>query len=124
MPDYRGAAPINFAIINGEEKTELLFINEKIDEGNILLQKNYNFPMKMGSRNDRLMEMGAKLVVKTLDGLQKFYHRTTNRKLQNLKITFKILKRTREFIGIKRNAENSQFHRGNVAFILACFLPL
>ena len=41
LPDYRGAAPINFAIINGEKKTgaTTFFINEKIDEGNILLQK-------------------------------------------------------------------------------------
>ncbi len=41
LPDYRGAAPINYAVINGEEKTgaTTFFINEKIDEGNILLQE-------------------------------------------------------------------------------------
>ena len=40
LPDYRGAAPINYAVINGETKTGVttFFINEKIDEGNILLQ--------------------------------------------------------------------------------------
>lgn len=73
LPDYRGAAPINFAIINGEEKTgaTTFFINEKIDEGNILLQEELPiFPDEnAGSLHDRLMEIGARLVVKTLDGL-------------------------------------------------------
>lgn len=73
LPDYRGAAPINFAIINGEKKTgaTTFFINEKIDEGNILLQEEMEvFPNEnAGSLHNRLMEMGAKLVVKTLDGL-------------------------------------------------------
>ena len=73
LPDYRGAAPINYAIINGEKKTgaTTFFINEKIDEGNILLQEEIPvFPNEIaGSLHDRLMEMGAKLIVKTLDGL-------------------------------------------------------
>lgn len=73
LPDYRGAAPINFAIINGEEETGVttFFINEKIDEGNILLQeKTPIYPNEnAGSLHDRLMEIGSKLVVKTLDKL-------------------------------------------------------
>ncbi|MCJ8152219.1 methionyl-tRNA formyltransferase [Chryseobacterium sp. SSA4.19] len=73
LPDYRGAAPINYAVINGEEKTgaTTFFINEKIDEGNILLQEELMIlpDENAGSLHDRLMEMGAKLVVKTLDGL-------------------------------------------------------
>lgn len=73
LPDYRGAAPINYAIINGEQKTgaTTFFINEKIDEGNILLQEEIEVLTNdnAGSLHDRLMEMGAKLVVKTLDGL-------------------------------------------------------
>lgn len=73
LPDYRGAAPINYAIINGEEKTgaTTFFINEKIDEGNILLQEELEIlpDENAGSLHDRLMEMGAQLVVKTLDGL-------------------------------------------------------
>lgn len=73
LPDYRGAAPINFAVINGEEKTgaTTFFINEKIDEGNILLQEELDIleNENAGSLHDRLMEMGSKLVVKTLDGL-------------------------------------------------------
>lgn len=73
LPDYRGAAPINYAVINGEEKTgaTTFFINEKIDEGNILLQEELAIlpDENAGSLHDRLMEMGSTLVVKTLDGL-------------------------------------------------------
>ena len=50
LPDYRGAAPINHAIINGETTTGVttFFIDEKIDTGNILLRKRYRFfPLKM-----------------------------------------------------------------------------
>ncbi|MDW9380102.1 methionyl-tRNA formyltransferase [Chryseobacterium sp. JV558] len=73
LPDYRGAAPINYAVINGEEKSgaTTFFINEKIDEGNILLQQEMEIlpDENAGSLHDRLMEMGSGLVVKTLDGL-------------------------------------------------------
>ena len=73
LPDYRGAAPINYAVINGEKKTgaTTFFINEKIDEGNILLQKEIEISSEenAGELHDRLMEIGAKLVVETLDGL-------------------------------------------------------
>lgn len=73
LPDYRGAAPINYAIINGEEKTgaTTFFITEKIDEGNILLQSEIEIHENenAGTLHDRLMEVGAQLVVETLDGL-------------------------------------------------------
>lgn len=73
LPDYRGAAPINFAIINGEDKTGVttFFINEKIDEGNILLQNEIEILPEdnAGTLHDKLMVLGAELVVKTLNGL-------------------------------------------------------
>lgn len=73
LPDYRGAAPINYAVINGELKTgaTTFFINEKIDEGNILLQEEIEIltDENAGELHDRLMVLGASLVVKTLDGL-------------------------------------------------------
>ena len=75
LPDYRGAAPINYAVINGETKSGVttFFINEKIDEGNILLQTETEISPEdnAGTLHDRLMEIGAKLVVETLDGLAK-----------------------------------------------------
>ena len=71
LPDYRGAAPINYAVINGETQTGVttFFINEKIDEGNILLQKSAEILPEdnAGTLHDRLMSIGAKLVVETLD---------------------------------------------------------
>ena len=73
LPDYRGAAPINYAIINGEKVSGVtsFFINEKIDEGHILLQEEVQVDQEgdAGVLHDQLMEVGASLVVKTLDGL-------------------------------------------------------
>lgn len=97
LPDYRGAAPINYAVINGETKTgaTTFFINEKIDEGNILLQDEIEiFPDEnAGQLHDRLMLMGAELVVKTLDGLA---HNSISEKeqpfVENPKNAYKIFK--------------------------------
>lgn len=73
LPDYRGAAPINYAIINGETLSGVttFFINEKIDEGNILLQAQTPILPEdnAGTLHDKLMKIGANLVVETLDGL-------------------------------------------------------
>jgi methionyl-tRNA formyltransferase len=70
LPDYRGAAPINRAIINGETTTGVttFFINDKIDTGNILLRDEVQiFPFEnAGDLHNRLMILGARLVIKTL----------------------------------------------------------
>jgi len=70
LPNYRGAAPINHAIINGETITGVttFFIDEKIDTGNILEREEVHiFPFEnAGDLHDRLMKHGAKLVIKTL----------------------------------------------------------
>ncbi|MDA3822821.1 MAG: methionyl-tRNA formyltransferase [Bacteroidales bacterium] len=70
LPQYRGAAPINWSIINGEEKTGVttFLINQEIDTGKILLQeqvviKNHD---TAGTLHDKLMNVGAKLIVKTV----------------------------------------------------------
>ncbi|MBC71624.1 MAG: methionyl-tRNA formyltransferase [Muricauda sp.] len=69
LPQYRGAAPINWAIINGETETGVstFFIDEKIDTGNIILQKTERIlpADSVGDLHDRLMELGANLVVET-----------------------------------------------------------
>jgi len=73
LPQYRGAAPINHVIINGETQTGVttFIIDEKIDTGNILLREKVEiFPFEnAGDLHDRLMRHGAKLVIKTLEGL-------------------------------------------------------
>ncbi len=70
LPNYRGAAPINHAIINGETVTGVttFFIDEKIDTGKILLQEEVHiFPFEnAGDLHDRLMKHGARLVIRTL----------------------------------------------------------
>jgi methionyl-tRNA formyltransferase len=71
LPNYRGAAPINWAIMNGESETGVttFFINQIIDTGSILAQEKITIPKNMtaGELHDELMRIGAKLTVETLD---------------------------------------------------------
>lgn len=75
LPNYRGAAPINWAIINGETKTGVttFFIDEKIDTGNIILQEEVAIGEDeiLRELHDKLMEVGSKLVVKTVQHIEK-----------------------------------------------------
>lgn len=70
LPDYRGAAPIHWAIINGETKTGVttFFIDEKIDTGAIILQDKIEIEATdtVGMLHDRLMNLGSNLVLKTV----------------------------------------------------------
>lgn len=74
LPQYRGAAPINWAIINGETKTGVttFFINEKIDTGSILLQEEVDISpsMDVGQLHDKLMILGSKLILRTIELLR------------------------------------------------------
>jgi len=71
LPDYRGAAPINWAIINGETKTgaTTFFIDDKIDTGEIILQEETTIGKNetAGELHDKLMHLGANLVLKTAE---------------------------------------------------------
>jgi methionyl-tRNA formyltransferase len=73
LPHYRGAAPINRAIINGETMTGVttFLIDDKIDTGKILLREGIQiFPFEnAGDLTDRLMKHGARLVIRTLAGI-------------------------------------------------------
>ena len=75
LPEYRGAAPINWAIINGETKTGVttFFIDDKIDTGEIILQSEVTIKEDevVGELHDTLMYLGAKLVAETLDLIAK-----------------------------------------------------
>ena len=70
LPNYRGAAPINWAIINGEIKTGVttFFIDEKIDTGAMILSEEIeiNSNENAGELHDRLMLLGSQTVIKTL----------------------------------------------------------
>lgn len=73
LPDYRGAAPINWAIINGEKGTGVttFFLQHEIDTGNIIFQEEEPiYPEdNVGSLYERLMERGSKLVLKTIEAI-------------------------------------------------------
>ncbi len=73
LPQYRGAAPINWAIINGEKETGVTTfrLQHAIDTGDTLLQEKIIIPptMTAGELHDTMMEVGATTLVKTLNGL-------------------------------------------------------
>lgn len=73
LPKFRGAAPINWAIINGEKTTGVttFLLDEQIDTGGILLQQSCAIGERedVGSLYGRLMDMGAHLTLKTVEGL-------------------------------------------------------
>ncbi len=74
LPKYRGAAPIQWAIINGEKETGLttFYIEEKVDTGKILFQERVKIGKEetAGQLHDRLAEIGAGLLLKTLDAIE------------------------------------------------------
>ena len=75
LPNYRGAAPINWCLINNEKKTGVttFFINEKIDQGDVLLKEEIIISDEddFGSLYIKLSSIGSKLLVKTINGVVK-----------------------------------------------------
>ena len=73
LPQYRGAAPINWAVINGEIKTGVttFLLDHKIDTGKIIFKREIEIGENdtVGDIHDGLMEIGANLVVETVDAL-------------------------------------------------------
>lgn len=86
LPQYRGAAPINWAVINGEKETGVTTfqLQHEIDTGAILLQES--FPIgpndTAGEVHDRMKEIGAKTLVETMHGL---FNKTITPKAQEVK---------------------------------------
>ena len=74
LPNYRGAAPINWAIINGEKESGVttFFINEKIDAGDVLLIEKTKIKdgQTAGELHDNLMEIGSKLIIRTISEIE------------------------------------------------------
>ena len=81
LPQYRGAAPINWALINGEKITGVttFMLDKNIDTGGIILRHEYRMKPDetAGSLHDALMEIGAELVVETTEGI--FQHNVETR---------------------------------------------
>ena len=97
LPNYRGAAPINWAIINGEEKTGVstFFIDEKIDTGAMILQQTINIEPdeNAGALHDKLMAIGSELVLKTVNIIANGAVETIPQKeTKNIKTAYKLNK--------------------------------
>ena len=74
LPRYRGAAPINWAVINGDKETGVttFFIEKDIDTGNIIFKEKLSISDKdtAGNIHDKLMHIGSELVCKTIDAIE------------------------------------------------------
>ncbi len=101
LPSYRGAAPINWAIINGEMETGVttFFIDDKIDTGEIILQEKVKIAKDdtAGILHDKLMEVGAELVLTTVQQIGAGVVKTQKQDdSKELKSAYKIFKDTCE----------------------------
>ncbi len=111
LPKYRGAAPINWAIINGETETGVttIFINERVDQGHILLQERVPIEADMtaGMLHDVLARVGAQLLVETLDRLQEG---SLTPQKQDPDLVSKAPKITKELCHLNFNQSAEQVH--------------
>lgn len=84
LPQYRGAAPINWALINGEKETGVstFFLDDQIDTGAVILQERESIEESdtAGSLHDKLMRRGAGLVLRTLEAIQSGKMETSTQK--------------------------------------------
>jgi len=95
LPQYRGAAPINWAIINGEEVTGVttFFIDEKIDTGAMILKEQVEIgpDETAGELHDRLMDLGKDAVIKTLTLIETGQAATTTQPMdEEVKTAYKL----------------------------------
>ncbi len=94
LPAYRGAAPIHWAIINGEKTTGVttFFLDDKIDTGAIILQKECAIgdDETVGELHDRLMYLGAEVVLSTLELIQKGPVKTQDQPIKEEKTAYKL----------------------------------
>jgi methionyl-tRNA formyltransferase len=94
LPNYRGAAPINWALINGETKTGVstFFIDEKIDTGAVIFQEEVTITPNetVGTLHDTLMALGSQLIIKTVVAISKGNIKTVKQSLANLRLAPKL----------------------------------
>ena len=124
LPQYRGAAPINWAVINGDKETGVttFMLKHEIDTGNIILQERIPIgeDENVGSVHDRLMELGTELVLKTVDLIDESDTKGTplpttpqdEIAAEDLRPAPKIFKETCEIDTTKTVAEIHNFVRG------------
>lgn len=117
LPQYRGAAPINWAIINGETKTGVstFFLKHEIDTGDLLFQHEEAIKPEdnVGTLYERLMNIGAELILKTTQKIEVGDFSTTPQlESSELKLAPKIFKDTCKIDWSKSSAEIHNLIRG------------
>lgn len=116
LPKYRGAAPINWAIINGEKETGIttFFLQHEIDTGNILFQEKEPILAEdtAGSLYERLMSKGAHLVLKTVQAIEQNKYKAQPQADVEATHAPKIFKETCQIDWHKPAAEIQNFIRG------------
>ena len=128
LPNYRGAAPINWAIINGETKTGVttFFIDDKIDTGAMILNSEVAIGPEenAGQLHDRLMVLGSETVIDTLKVIENGNVTTTIQEdNEEIKTAYKLNKENCKIDWTKSAAEINNLIRGLSPYPAAwCFL--
>ena len=128
LPNYRGAAPINWAIINGETKTGVttFFIDDKIDTGAMILNSEIAIEPEenAGQLHDRLMSLGSKTVIDTLKVIENGNVNTTIQEdNEEIKTAYKLNKENCKIDWTKSGAEINNLIRGLSPYPASwCFL--
>ncbi|WP_276381940.1 methionyl-tRNA formyltransferase [Flavobacterium sp. H4147] len=128
LPDYRGAAPINWAIINGETKTGVttFFIDDKIDTGAMILNSEIAIEPQenAGQLHDRLMNLGSTTVIDTLKVIENGNVKTTIQEdHDDIKTAYKLNKENCKIDWTKSGNEINNLIRGLSPYPAAwCFL--
>lgn len=117
LPDYRGAAPINWAIINGERETGVttFFIEKSVDTGEIIFQDKVAIGPNetAGELHDKLMHIGARLVLDSVDAIEeKRVIRTPQREVDEMHQAPKIFTGDCEITFEKSMQDTHNFIRG------------
>lgn len=117
LPNYRGAAPINWAIINGETKTGVttFFIDDKIDTGAMILSSETEIDPNenAGQLHDRLMNLGSNTVIETLELIEKGQVNTTiQTESADIKTAYKLNKENCKIDWNKSASEINNLIRG------------
>ncbi|WP_269237334.1 methionyl-tRNA formyltransferase [Flavobacterium flavigenum] len=128
LPNYRGAAPINWAIINGETKTGVttFFIDDKIDTGAMILNSEIAIEPEenAGQLHDRLMHLGSKTVIDTLKVIENGNVSTTIQEdSDDIKTAYKLNKENCKIDWTKSGIEINNLIRGLSPYPASwCFL--
>ena len=114
LPQYRGAAPINFAIINGEKTTGLttFFLNHEIDKGDIIMRESLfiGADETFGELHDRLMLLGNKVIIETIQKIERNEASTIKQDNLNDEELHTAPKLTKEFCEIDWNKSGAYIH--------------